>query len=368
MIPDPLLSDIQKKRCLLFIGAGFSQNADVPSGTILSWSKLTDLLSRDIKETSNDPLEIVSIYAKEFGKPNLVKKLSELLHVHDAIPGDVHTKLAQNEYFDTIITTNFDFLLERAFDQTKRSITLIRDDKNISLYSPCTGTNIIKIHGDFQKMSELVITKEDYEKFYETHPVLAINLAAWFTTRTPFFIGYSMNDPHFLEIRKFLKNILKQFLNPWFVLKFDATPEEIEKCKKDSIIVVNLNTKNQTRKEALSEFFSQVQDYISMKELAENIQYLPHEKHSKSSKSYDNKTYNMTVGLFSRLETDLRRILKNIGHDVLPETSFGHLLQSVIKSGILGKSDIPDVVKILDLRNQIVHEQYVPTIEGNRLG
>ncbi len=34
MISDILLSEIQKKRCLLFLGDGFSQNADVPSGSM----------------------------------------------------------------------------------------------------------------------------------------------------------------------------------------------------------------------------------------------------------------------------------------------------------------------------------------------
>jgi hypothetical protein len=121
------------------------------------------------------------------------------------------------------VTTNFEFLLERAFNQENKHVNVIVGDNNISSYSPFTDTNLIKIHGDLREISELVITKEDYENFYETHPVLAINLAAWFTTRTPLFIGYSLNDPHFLEIRKLLKNMLKKFLNPWFVLKFDAT-------------------------------------------------------------------------------------------------------------------------------------------------
>ncbi len=62
-------------------------------------------------------MEVTSIYEKEFERTNLIKKLNELLHVHDATPGDVHKKLVENEYFDTIVTTNFEFLLERTFYQ-----------------------------------------------------------------------------------------------------------------------------------------------------------------------------------------------------------------------------------------------------------
>jgi hypothetical protein len=56
------------------------------------------------------------------------------------------------------------------------------------MYSPFTHTNIIKIHGDLRDHPELVITQEDYDEFLDRHPVLATNLAAWFTTRTPLFI------------------------------------------------------------------------------------------------------------------------------------------------------------------------------------
>ena len=54
MIPDPLLKAIQAKRCLLFIGAGFSKNAEMPNGlTMPSWNELAIGLSKDLREKSD---------------------------------------------------------------------------------------------------------------------------------------------------------------------------------------------------------------------------------------------------------------------------------------------------------------------------
>ena len=46
MIPEPLLKAIQTKRCLLFLGAGFSKNALLPDGlTMPNWKELAEKLS-----------------------------------------------------------------------------------------------------------------------------------------------------------------------------------------------------------------------------------------------------------------------------------------------------------------------------------
>ena len=141
-----------------------------------NWNELTENLSVQLDAKSTDALKIASEYSKEYGKSSLVKKLTELLHIDDAKPGDVHKKLARIRDFDTIITTNFEFLLEHAYQVEDKPVQVIAGDKNIVMYSPSTHTNIIKIHGDFRNPSEIVITKEDYDEFLEKYPVLATNL------------------------------------------------------------------------------------------------------------------------------------------------------------------------------------------------
>jgi hypothetical protein len=93
--PEILLQEIQKKRCLLFIGAGVSLNAELPVGSKMpTWKEFAENLAVDFEEEKETPLEITSHYEKVLGRSNLIKKITEILHVHNAKPGKVHRKLA----------------------------------------------------------------------------------------------------------------------------------------------------------------------------------------------------------------------------------------------------------------------------------
>jgi len=363
MIPEILLQEIQKRRCLLFVGAGLSLNAELPNGvTMPTWSQLAEQLSADLVEKKDDALEIASLYEKTFGRNNLIKKMTELLHVQDAKPGRVHKKLAKINEFDTIVTTNFEHLLEQPHYAENKNVNVIVGDKNIIMYSPSTHTNIIKIHGDFSNYPEIVITKEDYDAFHKEHPVLATNVAAWFSTKTPLFIGYSLNDPHFIQIRNLLKETLGKFLNFWFVVKFDATPEETEEARKDGIYMINLPTDSKTREESLLEFLCQIQDYVTAKQVdALSITSKEESKETKKEISKDNLTGKI-VNAFSDLEVSLRITLEKFGHTQKDlKRPFTFLIKSALSAGVLTTADVGELSHIRDLRNNVTHTQYQPT-------
>ena len=71
-----------------------------------------------------------------------------------------------NVFFDTICTTNFDFLLEYTLQETKRphSIIVSEDRLPINTYEK---TKLIKLHGDFKHPERMVATEHDYDTFLE---------------------------------------------------------------------------------------------------------------------------------------------------------------------------------------------------------
>ena len=111
-LPRILLQEIEKKRCLLFVGAGLSINADLPPGmTMPTWSQLAKQLDEQLKQlhehpstVEKKPLEIISLYEEILGRNNLITAMTELLHVQYAKPGPVHKKLAKINGFNTIDT------------------------------------------------------------------------------------------------------------------------------------------------------------------------------------------------------------------------------------------------------------------------
>lgn len=365
MIPELLFREIQKKRCLLFIGAGFSLNAELSNGNKMpTWKEFAEKLSTDFEEEKNDPLEVATHYEKVFGRSNLIKKITEILHVQDAKPGKVHKKLAEINVFDTIVTTNYEFLLEQSYYTEGKQVNVIVGDKNISIYSPCIDTNIIKIHGDLRDHPELVITQEDYDKFLDRHPVLATNLASWFTTRMPIFIGYSLKDPHFLQIRELLKRMLGKLLNNWFVIKHDATDEEIEEARKDGITIISLSTDGKTREESLLEFLSQIQDYIDAKNIDKLDFPSKEEIDSTSTKIPKTNLAENILVVFSDLEVKLRNTLEKFGYEEKDlRKSFSFILKSALTAGILTTADLGELSKISKIRNDIAHTSFTPTVK-----
>ncbi|MCJ8306179.1 MAG: SIR2 family protein [Nitrosopumilus sp.] len=366
MIPEPLLKAIQAKRCLLFIGAGFSKNAQMPNGlTMPSWKELAIELSKDLREKSDEPLIAASNYAKEFDKNELIRKLSELLHVDIAKPGKVHDKLTTIIAFDTIVTTNFEFLLENAFSNKKPTHVIVGDE-HIGKYSPSTHTNIIKIHGDFTHYNDIVITQEDYDNFLDEHPVLSTNLAAWFSTKIPLFVGYSLNDPHFQQLRHILQKQLGDFMNKGYIVLFDADEKTINEYEDDHLIVINLKTKDTTREKALLEFLCQIQDYVSVKDTDYSTLFVKDTLQGDVGDVDNDNFYNIHTGkvinAFSKFEWVLRDALRNYGvDDTEIKRSFSYLVKTAAQNGILDPHKVGELTRIRDTRNKIVHSKYIPT-------
>ncbi len=367
MIPDILLQEILRRRSILFIGAGFSLNAELPDGGKMpNWNGLMKKISADLENSIDDPLQVASEYTERFGKNNLIKKMADLLHVLDAKPGRVHKKLTKINDFDTIVTTNFEHLLEKAYHVENKPVQVIIGDTNISMYSPSTQTNIIKIHGDFTNIPEIVVTKKDYDDFLNKHPVLATNLSSWFSTKTPLFIGYSLNDPHFQQIRRILRDRLGEFMNKGFIVKFDASEEEIAEYKKDNLYVINLKTNGKTREESLLEFLCQIQDYVTTKK-ADEISLTTEEMEEVTDKIAQDITKDHLVGkivnTISSFEKQLRDALEKFGLKQSElKKPFAYLIKLGLSNGILTTSDIGELSRIREIRNSLVHTKYIPTL------
>src|ERR1700690_3942320 len=115
-VPYPLISDIEKKRCLPFVGAGFSKNAILPAGLSMpDWSDLTGILAEHAKTPENMAAPAVAErYQQRFGRVQLIETIRDALHPDKGRPGRAHRIFVQLP-FDTIYTTNFDLLLEEAY-------------------------------------------------------------------------------------------------------------------------------------------------------------------------------------------------------------------------------------------------------------
>lgn len=108
-----------------------------------------------------------------------------------------------------IVTTNYDLLIERAYEQTesaKQNIVRIiwdRDDFDAAIRNPAS-VPLLKLHGCLNRINDpelpLVISSHDYYKFKTNRSQLVSTFREWGSSYPVVFCGYSLADENIKEI------------------------------------------------------------------------------------------------------------------------------------------------------------------------
>lgn len=186
---------IRKEEVVLWIGAGFSKYAGYPMGGELA-KILYDNLSLDEQRdvAPSEPFENIAQAYVDFrrDKTYLIEVLRKEYVSRVPISTKYHDQLAKVPHIKSIITTNFDCLLENTFG---RNAVLVINDVDIPKIKE-NKTTIIKAHGDFANENRIVITKNDYANFVQTNlssPIWSVVIERMLT-KSIIFIGYSIED------------------------------------------------------------------------------------------------------------------------------------------------------------------------------
>jgi SIR2-like domain/WD40-like Beta Propeller Repeat len=239
--PQPLLDDLVADRWLPIVGAGLSRNAVVPAGTQMPlWSHLGQLIARDLPDyASSGPVDALSAFEQEYGRPKLIEKLSELLFIDTARPGGVHKAFCSLP-FDLVCTTNFDFLLERQHElMSRHCIPLINEDQLPANYAK-PGIALLKLHGDLHHPTRLVVTEHDYDSFLDRFPLLVTFIASLLITRSVALIGYSLDDPDFRQIWQIISDRLGGSRKVAYSIMVAAEATDVARFERRGVKVVNL--------------------------------------------------------------------------------------------------------------------------------
>lgn len=130
----------------------------------------------------------------------------------------------------SVITTNYDTLLEDLFDLSKDS-TFIGQPQLFSPNSMELG-ELYKIHGCVTEPDNIVITSSDYNNFRENAKLFSAKLLTLISENPVIFIGYSINDPNMQQtlsdlIRCLSKDQIDNLKNHFYVLEYNEGVQEI---------------------------------------------------------------------------------------------------------------------------------------------
>jgi hypothetical protein len=216
-----LLDSIRGRRCVLFVGAGLSRGAGLPDwGGLLS--ELATELELDVGSLPRDTngqisldlcLDLAQWYVERLGREKLDRKVHQRFGRTAEAEPKVRPTLAHylllSMPFRLFLTTNYDDLLER-------SLTALRHDPEV-VYSPesvvHTGQterpSVVKLHGDATHRTSIVLTRDDFDRFFHDHPVTAALLQGLLLNHTFLFVGYDLRDPNTRQLYSGVAHLLR---------------------------------------------------------------------------------------------------------------------------------------------------------------
>lgn len=209
--PKSLVTEIARRRCILFLGAGVAASATNPDGK----------RPKEWKEFLKEAVELVNDLGKRSDINKLIDQNKLLLALQaisdEADPGDYHGLL--NRCFNDatfepsdlhkaifkidlrlVITTNFDKIYEKHCLTTSTEGFKVIPYNSGSLGDEIRSDTslIIKAHGSIDDVSKMIFTKAEYHAAKEEHASFYSILKALLLTNTCIFIGCGMDDPDVL--------------------------------------------------------------------------------------------------------------------------------------------------------------------------
>jgi hypothetical protein len=199
-------AEVDAQAAALFVGAGLSMLAGYPS-----WSALVEPYGRELGVTiapdpsvtpPDFPLLVQYFEDSRADAPARVRAdIIRLIRETDASPTEAHRQLLALPVPD-IWTTNYDDLIEHAAETMDLKMAVFVEDEDLA-ESSSAEKRLHKMHGSVTSAAasrELVIARDDFERYPTSHPRLWHLLRASFLTRSFLFLGFSLTDPNITDI------------------------------------------------------------------------------------------------------------------------------------------------------------------------
>ena len=234
-------------RAAVMVGSGFSKNADMAGNVRMKdWRELIDDIFREVygkKPEESDlvlttPMRIASLVETTYGEAALDELIEQSLPDKQVQPGELHRKLMSLPWTD-VFTTNYDTLLERAGEQTKRAYHLVTN-KDALLYQK--RPRIVKLHGSFPDHHPYIMSEEHFRTYPQRYPEMVNTVRQALIENLFCLIGFSGDDPNFLSWLGWLHDVMGKATQPIFCITYSKNLQqpEVKLFHDRGIEIVNL--------------------------------------------------------------------------------------------------------------------------------
>ena len=208
MYKESLFETISKGEVVLWVGAGLSLYAGLPSGVQLReilYKGLTPLEKEEVGEES-DLSHLADEICTLKGNRNYIIQTLKNTFTRDFLSTETHKIISQIPHFRNIITTNYDSLFESVYGSGKLNVIF---SDNHTPYIDAKKVNLFKIHGDLSNPDSIIITESDYNNFFskdtEQNTIWSV-IKEIIATKSILFIGYGLEDTNIQVIFNKIRN------------------------------------------------------------------------------------------------------------------------------------------------------------------
>lgn len=191
----------------LFIGSGLSRQANY-SG----WKDILRNCANEIGldvEKEKDLITLAQYYIRVKQRTQITETIKEFFSDNNGTVQNVHRIIASLP-LNAVWTTNYDTLIERAYENEGISTTVITDDDSYRNIDRTAKIRIHKIHGTVKAAGKCIIARQDYDLFPQTHDIVLSELKGEMCSNSFLFLGYSFSDT---DIQHILTKIRLEYEN-----------------------------------------------------------------------------------------------------------------------------------------------------------
>jgi hypothetical protein len=237
MLVERLYDEVIQESVVVFVGAGSTteHSQDGP--------RFFDLIKRKASYPESLPCpsfpKLMEYFCNELdgGQHNrLIREAISYLE-YFFLPGERRNAatmtsdlLAEIPWFNRLVTTNWDPLIERSLDV----LVPIVEDRDLAFWDD-RKRQVLKIHGCITRPYSIIATEDDYERCIGQSPLIFNKLRDLMATKTFLFMGYSMRDQDFQEVWSSITKALGKFAKLAYAIDPQSTEENVRFWKKQGI-------------------------------------------------------------------------------------------------------------------------------------
>ncbi|PKD97549.1 hypothetical protein CW717_10810 [Macrococcoides caseolyticum] len=259
---------LESNTAAIFAGAGLSCGAGYVNWKTLL-NEAAEELALNIDKEEHDLVGLAQHYInKKRSRGNLNEVIMEQF--------SKRVELTKNHEFlaklpiDTYWTTNYDRMIENALDSEGRIVDVKRNQNQLTISVADKDATVYKMHGDIESIDNIILTRDDYEKYNTTHPKFREILEGDLLSKTFLFIGFSFTDPNIGYILSRIRLVLEGHTRPHYCILKEVEEKEYDSTEE----FMYAKIKQQLHIEDLSRFSIEtllVKDYSEITEILESI-------------------------------------------------------------------------------------------------